>query len=133
MLTQEELSENVVEGGAVETTYLRFKGKHILKTNHSMFLTTILIGNKFFATLNEQQQEVFKRVAKNVAKLERTWSIEDAETYEINAARKGVTIKDVTSEETETMKKAAVLQYKKIWDKIPSSKPLTLRIKQLTI
>jgi hypothetical protein len=133
MLTQEELSKNVVEGGAVETTYLRFKGKHILKTNHSMFLTTILIGNKFFATLNEQQQEVFKRVAKNVAKLERTWSIEDAETYEINAARKGVTIKDVSSEETETMKKAAVLQYKKIWDKIPSSKPLTLIIKQLTI
>ena len=33
---------------AVETTYLRFKGTNILKTNHSMFLTSILAKAKRF-------------------------------------------------------------------------------------
>jgi hypothetical protein len=131
MITSEEMSKNVNEGGAVETTYLRFKGKHILKTNHSMFLTTILIANKFFDSLNEEQQKVFKSVAKKVAKLEREWSIEDADVYEIQAAKKGITINNVSAEETEIMKKAAVNQYRFVWNKIPTSKPLTLVIKKV--
>ena len=49
-----DLAENE---GAVETTYLRFSGKYVLKTEHSMFLTSILTGDGFWNTLTQEQQD----------------------------------------------------------------------------
>lgn len=96
---------------AVETTYIRFSGKNVLRTNHSMFLTTILTGNKFWNTLTPEQQDAFKIATKKVAKLERQWSIADAAEYEQKAVDNGVTIVDLSAEDTASLKKVAQKSY----------------------
>lgn len=96
---------------AVETTYLRFQGSHILKTNHSMFLTTILASNKFWESLSEAQQTAFKQAAFVAAKLERQWSIDDAEQYEVDAEAKGVSIVELSEEDQARLKQKSQLTY----------------------
>jgi TRAP-type C4-dicarboxylate transport system substrate-binding protein len=98
-------------GDAVETTYLRFSGSHVLKTNHSMFMTTVLIGNGFWNKLDAVQQQAFNDAAKIVATLEREWSINDAEQYEKSAEQRGVKIIELNSEERAQLKKKAMLSY----------------------
>lgn len=100
-------------GQAVETTYLRFEGKHILKTNHSMFMTTILISNKFWQTLSADEQAMFQKAALEAARKERQWSIEDAEKFEATAKENGVTIVDISEEDRKVLKHKSQLTYAK--------------------
>jgi TRAP-type C4-dicarboxylate transport system substrate-binding protein len=93
--------------GAVETTYLRFTGKHVLKTEHSMFLTTILTGGTFWNSLSAEEQAAFKIAAKIVAKIERLWSVEDAEKFEAKAEANGVTIHNINAADRERMVEAS--------------------------
>jgi len=102
------------DGGAIETTYLRFTGKHVLKTDHSMFMTSILTSNGFFDTLTPEQQEAFKIAAKSVAQTERIWSVEDANQYERDAEANGVTIVEISEEDRNKLKHAAKQSYKSI-------------------
>jgi hypothetical protein len=97
---------------AVETTYLRFNGKHIYKTEHSMFTTSILTGSKFWNTLTAEQQDAFKSVAKKVAKIERKWSLADCKKYENEALAKGISIVDISNEDRATLKAASVDAYR---------------------
>jgi TRAP-type C4-dicarboxylate transport system substrate-binding protein len=97
---------------AVETTYLRFNGKHVYKTEHSMFTTSILTGTKFWNTLTTEQQDAFKLVAKKVAKIERRWSLEDCEKYEKEAEEKGISIVDISAEDRAKLKAASVDAYR---------------------
>jgi TRAP-type C4-dicarboxylate transport system substrate-binding protein len=128
--TFEDIAELDQNGNsAIETTYLRFSGKHVLKTNHSMFLTTILVGDNFFKTLTLKQQKAFRDSAKVVAKLERKWSIEDAEKYERDAELNGVSIKEITREEESLMKSSISDQYQAIYKIIPESENLVKEIK----
>lgn len=101
--TVNDIADMNEEGGAIETTYLRFEGKNVLKTNHSMFMTTILTGNKFFESLSEQDQESFRVAAKRVAKLERLWSVEDAQKYENEAVSRGVKIVDISESDRQSL------------------------------
>lgn len=98
-------------GEAVETTYLRFEGKHIFKTNHSMFMTTILISNKFWNTLTENEQEIFQHAALEAARRERQWSIEDAEKFEKDAEKNGVTIVEISEEDRQDLKHKSQITY----------------------
>jgi TRAP-type C4-dicarboxylate transport system substrate-binding protein len=102
------------EGGAIETTYLRFTGKHILKTDHSMFLTTILTGTKFFDSLTPEQQEAFKVAAKTVAKVERIWSVDDAAQYEKQAESNGIKIVELSEEDQKRLRHASKQSYKQL-------------------
>jgi len=102
------------DGGAIETTYLRFTGKHILKTDHSMFLTTILTGTKFFESLTAEQQQAFQLAAKTVAKVERIWSVEDAAKYEQDAVSKGITIVELNEEDKQRLRHASKQSYKQL-------------------
>jgi len=126
----DQTAEQVAKGGAIETTYLRFAGKNVLKTNHSMFLTTILVGGPFFDSLTAEQQAVFKKAAKVVAKLERQWSLDDAQAYEDNAVANGVTIKEISAEETATLREAAPQQYFRAYHYVPGSEQLVKEIKK---
>jgi TRAP-type C4-dicarboxylate transport system substrate-binding protein len=99
------------EADAIETTYLRFEGKHILKTNHSMFMTTIVVSNEFWNTLTDQQQQAFRESAAIAARRERQWSIEDAEKYEQAAASNGISIVEISEEDREELKKKSQLTY----------------------
>lgn len=102
------------DGGAIETTYLRFTGKHVLKTDHSMFLTTILTGTKFFDSLTPEQQEAFKIAAKTVAKIERVWSVDDAAKYEQDATTNGIKIVELSAEDKERLRHASKQSYKQL-------------------
>ena len=106
-----EIRESASNGGAVETTYLRFSGKNILKSNHSMFLTTILIGQPLFDSLTPEQQEAFNIASKKVAKIERKWSLADCKKYEDTAKARGCTIVDISEEDTKKLKQSAPVQY----------------------
>jgi hypothetical protein len=105
--TAADIADMSEEGGAIETTYLRFAGKNVLKTNHSMFMTTILTSENFLATLTEEQREAFKSAAHYVSQVERSWSVEDAAKYEADAESKGVTIVPVSSEDEARLRSAA--------------------------
>ena len=98
---------------AVETTYLRFNGKHVLKTNHSMFMTTIVVSNKFWDTLTESQQQAFRQAALVASRKEREWSIQDGETFEANAVKNGVTITEISKEDQLELKKKSQITYVK--------------------
>jgi TRAP-type C4-dicarboxylate transport system substrate-binding protein len=101
------------EADAVETTYLRFNGKHVLKTNHSMFLTNILVSNKFWNTLTDTQKEAFQKAALSASRKEREWSLQDAERFEQQAKDNGVTITDIGEEARLQLKKKSQMVYVK--------------------
>jgi TRAP-type C4-dicarboxylate transport system substrate-binding protein len=102
------------EADAVETTYLRFAGKHVFKTNHSVFMTTILVSNKFWATLTEDQQHAFTMAARAAAIIERQWALEDSDRFEREAVEKGVTLTDISEQDTARLKKASQHSYVKV-------------------
>jgi C4-dicarboxylate-binding protein DctP len=102
------------DGGAIETTYLRFTGKHVLKTDHSIFMTTILTGTKFFDSLTPAQQDAFTTAAKTVAKIERIWSVEDADKYEKQAQENGITIVELSDEDKARLRHASKQSYKQL-------------------
>jgi TRAP-type C4-dicarboxylate transport system substrate-binding protein len=107
---------------AVETTYLRFKevnGKYVFKTNHSMFLTTILVSNKFWGSLAPAHQEAFRKAALDASRQERKWSLEDAVKFEAEAEANGVTITEMSAEDTAILKHKAQLSWvksQKYWE-----------------
>lgn len=106
-----DLAENE---GAVETTYLRFSGKYVLKTEHSMFLTSILTGDGFWNTLTQEQQDAFKLAAKNCAVIERQMSVKDSEIYEYYAEANGITIHRVSNDEINLMKEKSKKVYTRL-------------------
>ena len=108
------LADSGSKDTAIETTYIRFSGKHVLKTNHSMFLTTILTGTKFWNSLTVEQQDAFAVAAKRVAKIERQWSVDDAAEYERNAEANGITIVDLSDEDRTRLSKKAKLSYRHV-------------------
>lgn len=102
-LSVEDVADVCETGGAIETTYLRFQGKHVLKTNHSVFMTVIMSNNKFFNSLSNEEQKIFADVSKEVAKLERQWSLQDADTYENQAVANNVSIIDISTSDKERL------------------------------
>ena len=103
------------ETPVVESTYLRFndKVKHIYKTDHSMFMTDIVVSKKFFNKLNEEQKQAMMEAARDAAKQERQWSIDDAESFEANAEANGRKITTITADEEAMFRKAAQRMYVK--------------------
>jgi TRAP-type C4-dicarboxylate transport system substrate-binding protein len=114
-LNAEQFSDAAMnETTSVETTYLRFSGRHVYKTEHSMFTTSILTGNKFWASLTEQQQQAFALVAKKVAKIERRWSLQDAKKYEDQALANGVEIVAINHQDRVELQQAAAKVYEQL-------------------
>jgi TRAP-type transport system periplasmic protein len=113
-LLPEDSKDCADSGGSIETTYLRFSGKSVLKTDHSMFLTTILTGETFWNSLTDEERSAFKQAGKAVAKIERSWSIEEANKYEQQAESRGIKIFEISQEEKFQMKSVAELNYKTV-------------------
>jgi TRAP-type C4-dicarboxylate transport system substrate-binding protein len=113
-LLPEDSKDHADFGGSIETTYLRFSGKSVLKTNHSMFLTTILTGETFWNSLTDEEQSAFKQAGKAVAKIERSWSIEETNKYEQRAESRGIKIFEISPEEKFQMKSIAEMNYKTV-------------------
>lgn len=100
---------------AAETTYIRFLGKHVLKTNHNMFLTCIVVNNQLWNDLTESEQAAFEQAATETARLERQWSVEDANEFEINCVKNGVTIVDVPDSDLDYLKDLSESVYRE-WE-----------------
>jgi hypothetical protein len=105
--TDRDVQDMNANGGAIETTLIRFTGKYVLKTNHSMFMTTILCGKTFWDSLSVTEKELFVQAGLETSRQERIWSLEDAANIEATAKEKGLTINSISTEETAELKKAA--------------------------
>lgn len=102
-LSVEDVADVCETGGAIETTYLRFQGKHVLKTNHSVFMTVIMSNDNFFNKLSAEEQNIFTEVSQEVAKLERQWSLQDADAYENQAVSNNISIIDISNNDKERL------------------------------
>jgi TRAP-type C4-dicarboxylate transport system substrate-binding protein len=111
--------DQVIDGmdaDAIETTYLRFSGNHILKTNHSIFMTTILTSQKFWASLTKEQQQAFEECATITARVERKWAIADAEKFEADAESKGIDITELSEDDVVDLKHKSRYTYLRFKD-----------------
>ena len=123
-----EFTSRTTEGldsAALETTIPRYLAqyqntvkKYLINTKHSLFLTSIIIGNKFWATLSEEEKSKFSEACKYASRLERKWSVEEAEAF---AAKKdhtdiGVIYTELSANDTEKFKKAVAPLYDKYRD-----------------
>jgi len=106
-ITDRDVQDMNVSGGAIETTLIRFTGKYVFKTNHSMFMTSILCGKTFWDSLSAQEKELFVQAGLETSRQERIWSLEDAAKIEAEAKEKGLVINTISDEETAELKKAA--------------------------
>lgn len=100
---------------AAETTYLRFQGKHILKTNHSLFLTTIVINKQVWASLGDELRSLLEQAAVKAARIEREWGIQDAAEFEQNCRENGVEITELSAEDQARLESAKAAVYAK-WE-----------------
>ena len=114
---------------AIDTTYLRFKGTHILKTNHSLFVTTILSSKKFWASLTAQQQDAFTEIIKTVATIEREWAIEESAKFEQKFKNNGVEFTELDITSDSKMKYLCKKKVHIFYEKNDKFKPFMDRIK----
>jgi TRAP-type C4-dicarboxylate transport system substrate-binding protein len=129
IFTMQDLSVNKdffkqegVGADALETTIPRFLAqfkdtskRYMINTKHSLFLTSIIIGNGFWATLTKEEQDSFSEACKYASRLERQWSVEDAEAFAAkeNHADIGVTYVELSQEDTTKFRKAVSPLYTK--------------------
>ena len=101
-----------------DTTYIRFQNaKNFLKSEHSLFLTDILVSEKFFQELSQADQKLFQEAANKAARLERKWSKEDADKFEATAKERGCDIVELNDEDRAEMEEKAKPLYEK-WSKV---------------
>lgn len=91
---------------AVDTTVPRIiaqidtsKKRHITDTKHSMFLTSIIVSEKWWSGLSDEVKEILATAATNAARLERKWSIDDTNSIIANAVDHGLTYKELDKSE----------------------------------
>ncbi len=103
---------------AFETTYARLDSvknndaKFINETEHSLFLTTIIINKKFFESLPADLQKIVSESAKETAALERADSIKDNLENKEKYKAQGIQIVDMPADQVEKMKQKASGVYK---------------------
>ena len=92
---------------AVDTTVPRLlatisksKKRYVTDTKHSLFLTSIIVSERWWSGLDDELKSKLATAARNAARLERQWSIEDAEAIASqDPAETGVYYKELSTEE----------------------------------
>lgn len=116
----EELSEGLAQADVVvgESTYPRVYAlgqnavsKVINHTEHSLFLTTILVGSKFWNSLSTELQQVVSDAAVVAANYERSISIADVEATQTRAQADGIAINVMSIEEQKRFAEATAIVY----------------------
>ncbi len=101
------------DANVLETTIPRYLAqfkdsnkKFMTNTKHSLFLTSIIIGNKFWESLDADTQAKFQQACDYAAKLEREWSVTEAEDFgrKLDHSDIGVTYRELSTEETSQLK-----------------------------
>ena len=121
----EELSDNLGEGNVTvgESTYPRVYAlghnkvsKVINHTEHSLFLTSILVGTDFWNTLSPELQSVVSEAAKIAAKYERAISISDVASTQERCEEDGINVIRMSTEEQARFATATKVVYDKFAD-----------------
>jgi TRAP-type transport system periplasmic protein len=116
--TRAHIIEGDCEGG--ETVYSRIYplgqnevSKTVLDTKHSLFLTTMIMRDDFWATLSPEVQAVIKDAAIRAGRREREVTIQDGKVARQQLIADGINIVDLTAEETADWKHKAQTVYDK--------------------
>jgi TRAP-type C4-dicarboxylate transport system substrate-binding protein len=121
----ESFNQEGNESTALETTIPRYlaqrenSNKHnLINTKHNLFLTSIIIGNKFWNTLTNDEQTKFSEACRYASRLEREWSVEEAEEFAAKADHSdiGVTYTELSAEDIARFKQAVAPLYDKYRD-----------------
>lgn len=113
-----EVNSGAIAGG--ESTYPRFYAlnqnsvcKYINDTRHSLFLTSILVNQNFWETLDEDTKEKMTNAARSAARYERSISVDDVGIVRDRATADGITVVDLPSEEIAKFKEMTKSVYTK--------------------
>lgn len=121
----EELSDNLGKANVDigESTYPRVYAlghdkvsKVINHTEHSLFLTSILIGTDFWNTLSPELQKVVSESAKEAARYERAISIDDILATQSRAEKDGIKVLKMSNEEKARFAAETKVVYAKFQD-----------------
>lgn len=121
----EELSDNLGEGNVAvgESTYPRVYAlghdkvsKVVNHTEHSLFLTSILIGSDFWNSLSEELQNIISESAKVAARYERSISIDDVIKTQERCEKDGIQVVKMSKEEQARFAEATKVIYNKFED-----------------
>ena len=121
----EELSLGLEQASVTvgESTYPRVYAlgqdkvsKVINHTEHSLFLTSILVGTDFWSTLTEEEQEIISSAAKTAARAERTLSIADIATTQQRCEQDGISVVKMSKTEQGRFATATQVVYNKYQD-----------------
>jgi TRAP-type C4-dicarboxylate transport system substrate-binding protein len=103
------VNEGLAEGG--ETNYPRVfplrqneVTKSVIDTGHSLFLTSMIIGDKFWDSLSPAVQEIVKKAAILAGREERAETIADGERAEQKLIEQGATITKWTQSQRDAAK-----------------------------
>jgi hypothetical protein len=120
-----KVTEEGYDADALETTIPRYLAqftgtdkKFLLNTKHNLFLTTIIVGNEFWASLDEGTQAKFQEACTYASRLERKWSVDEAEEFakKLDHSDIGVTYAELTEDETAKFKELVKPLYEKYND-----------------
>lgn len=121
----EELSQGLEQADVAigESTYPRVYAlgqnrvsKVVNHTEHSLFLTSILVGTEFWNTLNPVLQAVVSEAAKSAARHERELSIADVKLVQDRCEQDGIEVIKMSSEEQDRFAQATQVVYEKYQD-----------------
>ena len=116
----EELSEGLAQADVTvgESTYPRVYAlgqnavsKVINHTEHSLFLTTILVGSDFWNGLSTELQQVVSDAALVAANYERSLSIDDVKAVQARAQQDGIEVVTMSKAEQQRFAEATAIVY----------------------
>jgi TRAP-type transport system periplasmic protein len=121
----EKLADSL-EAGAVdmgESTYPRIYSMRqnevstvINHTEHSLFLTGIIINKQLWASLDAETQQIFADAAISAAKIERAESLEHVESVQEQARQDGIQVAHLSADERAKFKLATEVVYDQYQD-----------------
>jgi len=82
-------------------------------TEHSLFLTTIIMNKTLWNSLTVEQQQIFQSAATAAAHIERAESLQDIEITQQRAVADGITVKFLTQQQQQKFKQATEVVYTK--------------------
>lgn len=116
--TRAHIIEGDCEGG--ETVYSRIYplgqnevSKTVVDSKHSLFLTTMIMRDDFWATLSPEVRAVIKDAAIRAGRREREVTIQEGEDAKQQLIADGIDIVDLTPAETAEWKEKAQVVYDK--------------------
>jgi TRAP-type C4-dicarboxylate transport system substrate-binding protein len=103
-----------------ESTYARYftlgqnhLAKIVNETNHSLFLTSIVVNEDFWKRLPAKYQDIIKKAAFHAAQVERDHSVASSDEIRKKCLAEGIQIVSFSNKEEERFKKAVKPLYKK--------------------